>query len=97
MASTLVSSGLVQVREGLKGLLKGGHGLAERGAVGGSGTSLLAVGDGLIPDLAAQGMVRQAFDLVRVLPSGRKALRPRSHLGRPLGCQRLEGLDQARV
>jgi hypothetical protein len=42
-------------------------------------------------------MMRQAFDLVRVLPAGRQALRPRSHLGRPLGRQRLDGLDQARV
>ena len=42
---------------------------------------LLAEGDGLVPHLAPQGMVRQAFDL----------------LGHPLGRQRLEGLDQARV
>ena len=72
---------LGQVREGLEGLLEGGHRLAERGAVVGPGAGLLAVGDGLVPHLAPQGMVRQAFDL----------------LGHPLGRQRLEGLDQARM
>ena len=72
---------LGQVREGLEGLLEGGHRLAERGAVVGPGAGLLAVGDGLVPHLAPQGMVRQAFDL----------------LGHPLGRQRLEGLDHARV
>ena len=72
---------LGQVREGLEGLLEGGHRLAERGAVVGPGAGLLAVGHGLVPHLAPQGMVRQAFDL----------------LGHPLGRQRLEGLDQARV
>ena len=72
---------LGQVREGLEGLLEGGHRLAERGAVVGPGAGLLAVGHGLVPHLAPQGMVRQAFDL----------------LGHPLGRERLEGLDQARV
>ena len=72
---------LGQVREGLEGLLEGGHRLAERGAVVGPGAGLLAVGHGLVPHLAPQGMVRQAFDL----------------LGHPLGRQRLEGLDNARV
>ena len=43
---------LGQVRKGLEGLLKGGHRLAERGTVVGPGTSLLAVGDGLVPYLA---------------------------------------------
>ena len=57
---------LGQVREGLEGLLEGGHRLAERGAVVGPGAGLLAVGHGLVPHLASQGMVRQAFDLVRV-------------------------------
>ncbi len=88
---------LGQVREGLEGLLEGGHRLAERGAVVGPGAGLLAVGHGLVPHLASQGMVRQAFDLVRVLPSGRKALRPRSHLGPPRGRQRLQGLDNTRM
>ena len=74
-------AGLGQVREGLEGLLEGGHRLAERGAVVGPGAGLLAVGHGLVPHLAPQGMVRQAFDL----------------LGHPLGRERLEGLDQARV
>ena len=55
---------LGQVREGLEGLLEGGHRLAERGAVVGPGAGLLAVGHRLVPHLAAQGMVRQAFDLV---------------------------------
>ena len=72
---------LGQVREGLEGLLEGGHRLAERGAVVGPGAGLLAVGHGLVPHLAPQGMVRQAFDL----------------LGHPLGRERLEGLDNARV
>ena len=69
------------MREGLEGLLEGGHRLAERGAVLGPGASLLAVGHGLVPHLAPQGMVRQAFDL----------------LGHPVGGERLDGLDQARV
>ena len=81
MASPLVSPCLGQVREGLEGLLEGGHRLAERGAVVGPGAGLLAVGDGLVPHLAPQGMVRQAFDL----------------LGHPLGRERLKGLDNARV
>ena len=68
-----------QVREGLEGLLEGGHRLAERGAVVGPGAGLLAVGHGLVPHLAPQGMVRQAFDL----------------LGHPLPGERFEGLDDA--
>ena len=72
---------LGQVREGLEGLLEGGHRLAERGAVAGPGPGLLAVGDGLGPHLPPQGMVRQAFDL----------------LGHPLGRERLKGLDNAPV
>ena len=72
---------LGQVREGLEGLLEGGHRLAERGAVVGPGAGLLAVGHGLVPHLAPQGMVGQAFDL----------------LGQPLGRERLEGLDNARM
>ena len=72
---------LGQVREGLEGLLEGGHRLTERGAVVGPGAGLLAVGHGLVPHLAPQGMVRQAVDL----------------LGHPLGRERLEGLDNARV
>jgi hypothetical protein len=88
---------LGHVREGLESLLEGGQGLAERGAVVGSGAGLPAVGHRFVPHLAPQGMVRQAFDLVQVLPSGRQALRSRSHLGPPLGRQRLDGLDQARM
>ena len=55
---------LGQVREGLEGLLEGGHRLAERGAVVGPGADLLAVGHRLVPHLAPQGMVRQAFHLL---------------------------------
>ena len=69
------------MREGLEGLLEEGHRLAERRAVLISGAGLLAVGHGLVPHPAPQGMVRQAFDL----------------RSRPLGCQRLKGLDNARV
>jgi hypothetical protein len=49
---------LVQVLNGLEGLVEGGHRFAERGAVVGSGSSLLAVGHSLVPHLAPQGMVR---------------------------------------
>jgi len=41
--------------------------------------------------------MRQAVDLVQVLPSGRKALRARRPLGHPLGCERLKGLHNTRV
>ena len=72
---------LGQVREGLEGLLEVAHRLAERGTVIGLGAGLLAVGHGLVPHLAPQGMVRQAFDL----------------LGHPVGRERLKGLDNARM
>ena len=42
-------------------------------------------------------MVGQAFNLVWALPAGRKALRPRSHLGHPLPGERLQGRDNAGV
>jgi hypothetical protein len=74
-------AGLGQVREGLEGLLERGQRFAERGAVVGSSTGLLAVGHGLVPHLPPQRMVRQAFNL----------------LGSPLGHERLKGLDNARV
>jgi hypothetical protein len=67
--------------EGLEGLLKGGHRLAERGAAVGPRTGLLTVGHGLVPHLAPHGMVRQTFDL----------------LAHPVGRERLEGLDNAPV
>ena len=70
---------LGQVREGLEGLLEGGHRLAERGAVMGTGAGLLAVGHGLAPHLAPHGMVRQAVYL----------------LSHSLGRERFDGLDQA--
>ena len=72
---------LGQVREGLERLLEERHRLTERGAVIGLGAGLPAVGHGLVPHLAPQGMVGQAFDL----------------LGHPLGRERLEGLDNAGV
>ena len=50
---------LGQVREGLEGLLEGGHRLADARAVEGPGAGLLAVGHGLVPHLAPQSMVRQ--------------------------------------
>ena len=81
MASPLVSPGSGRCARAWRACSKVGHRLAERGAVVGPGTGLLAVGDGLVPHLAPQGMVRQAFDL----------------LGPPLGRERLKGLDQARV
>ena len=82
---------LGQVREGLEGLLEGGHRLAERGAVVGPGAGLLAVGHGLVPHLAPQGMVRQAFDLLghplgreRLRASTRRACSPRRRSSRRL-------------
>src|SRR5262247_3233347 len=51
---------VVEVREGLESLLEVRHRTAERGVVVGTGAGLLAVGHGLAPDLAPQGMVRQA-------------------------------------
>ena len=72
---------LGQVREGLEGLVKVGCGLAERGAIADPSAGLLAVGHSLVPRLAPQGMVRQAFDL----------------LDHPLGRERFEGLNNARV
>jgi hypothetical protein len=42
-------------------------------------------------------MVGEAFDLVWILPSGRKALRPRSHLGSLIPTERFEALDDAGV
>ena len=70
-----------QVRQGLERLVVVGHRLAERGAGPGPGTGLLAVGHSLVPHLAPHSMVRQAFDL----------------LGYPLGRERFEGLNKARV
>jgi hypothetical protein len=72
---------LGQVREGLQGLLEGGHLLAKRSVAVGYGAGLLVVSHSLVPHLAPQGMVRQAFDM----------------LGQPLRRQRLKGLDQACV
>src|SRR5262249_962087 len=60
---------LGQVHEGLEGLLKGGHRLAECGAVVVPGTGLSAVGDGFGPHLAPDGMTRAAFHLPLPTPS----------------------------
>jgi hypothetical protein len=70
-------AGLRQVLESLEGLLKGGHGLAEGGAVPGPGASVVAVGHGFVPHLAPEGVVGQPVDL----------------LGHPLPGERLHGLD----
>ena len=72
---------LGSVRAGREGLREGGHRLAERGAIPGPGTSLLAGGNRLPPHRASQGVVRQAFDV----------------RGPPRGRRRLEGLDHTRV
>jgi len=74
-------TGLGQVREDLESLLEGGHRLAKRGVVAGPGAGRLVVGAGLVPHLAPQGMVRQAFDL----------------LGHPVRREHLEDLDKAHV
>ena len=80
MASPRVSPSSGRCARAWRACSKVGHRLAERGAVIGPGAGLPAVGDGLGPHLAPQGMLRQAFDL----------------LGCPVGRERLEGLDQAR-
>jgi hypothetical protein len=49
---------LLQVREGLEGLLEGAHRCAERSALVRPGAGLLTVGHGLRPHLGPQGMVR---------------------------------------
>ena len=62
-------------------LLEGPHGLAVGRPRHGLLPRLPAVGQGLVPHLAPQGMVGQAFDL----------------LGQPVSGERLEGLDDARM
>ena len=74
-------TGLGQVREGLEGLLEIPHRLVQCGTVVGPGTGLLAAGHCLVPHLAPEGMIGQAFDL----------------LGHPCGRQRLDGLDNVPV
>ena len=61
------------------------------------GPSLSAVSQSLVPHLAPQGMVGQAFDLVWVLPFGRTALLPRSRLGSLGPAERFEALDNPGV
>jgi hypothetical protein len=55
---------LGQVRESLEGLPAGGRCLVGRGALGSAGSGLLAVGDSLVPYLASQGVMGQAFYLL---------------------------------
>ena len=52
------------MREGLEGLLEVSHRLAERGTVVGPGTGLLAVGHGLVPHLAPNGMMGEPFHVL---------------------------------
>ena len=53
-----------QVRERVQRLLEAGHGLAVGRARHGLGAGLAEVGDGLVPHLAAQGVVGQPLDLL---------------------------------
>ena len=88
---------LWQMREGAERLLEVPHGLAVGRPPHGLLPRLPAVRQGLVPHLAPQGMVGQAFDLVWVLPSGRKALRLRIHLGYLVSAERFEALDNPGV
>ena len=67
------------MREGTERLLEVPHGLAVGRPRHGLLPRLPAVRQGLVPHLAPQGMVRQAFDL----------------LGHPVPSERLQGLDDA--
>ena len=67
------------MREGAERLLEVPHGLAVGRPRHGLLPRLPAVGQGLVPHLAPQGMVGQPFDL----------------LGQPVAGERLEGLDDA--
>ena len=67
------------MREGTERLLEVPHGLAVGRPRQGLLPRLPAVRQGLVPHLAPQGMVRQAFDL----------------LGHPVPSERLQGLDDA--
>ena len=81
MACSRVSRCLRQMREGTERLLEVPHGLAVGRPRHGLLPRLPAVRQGLVPHLAPQGMVGQAFDL----------------LGQPVAGERLEGLDDAGV
>jgi hypothetical protein len=70
-----------EVGHGLQRLFPVSYGFPIRRPDERLGARLLAVGEGLVPHLAAQGMMRQAVDL----------------LGPLLGHQRLEGLNNVRV
>src|SRR2546422_11102166 len=78
---------LRQPREGTEGLLEVPRGLVVSQPTQGLVPCLSAVCHGLVPHLASQGMVCQAFDLLRAAPS--------SPLVLPLGCEPVEGLDDA--
>ena len=73
--------------EGAERLLEILHSLAVGRPHQGLVPRLPTVRQGLVPHLAPQGMVRQAFDLVRASP--------RSHLGHLTSDKCLEGLNDA--
>ena len=61
MASILVLPSSGRCARAWRACSKAAPASTERGAVVGPGTGLLAVGDGLGPHLAPQGLVRQAL------------------------------------
>ena len=66
---------LGQVCEGLEGLLEERRWrLAGRGTLGSAGAGLLAVGDSLVPYLASQGVMGQAFYLLVPPVAGQRFL-----------------------
>ena len=81
MASTRVVPFSGRCSEGLEGLLEERRRLAGRGTLGSAGAGLLAVGDSLVPYLASQGVMGQAFYLL--VP--------------PVAGQRFERLDNPRM
>ena len=79
MASTLVSPSSGRCARAWRACSKAATASRNAARSPGPGPGLLAVGHGLVPHLAPQGMVRQAFDL----------------LGHPVPGERLQGLDDA--
>src|ERR1043166_3938452 len=63
----------------------------------GPDASLPTVGHSLVPHRTPEGVQGQGLDLVRGLPSGRKALRPRSHLGQAVSVTLFERFDNTGV
>src|SRR2546427_12790532 len=70
-----------QMRQGRQGLFVTPHGFAGRRALHGLGPRLPAIPEGLVPPLAAHGMVGQALDLVGEAVTG----------------ERFQGLDDLRM